>query len=153
MDFIVALPASKGNTLVWVVVDKYSKQAYFFPLPSLHSALDLASSFIDNIVSLHGNLTDIVSDRGPQFLSAFLRAICKHLGLKTSLSSGYHPQTDGQTKRVNQDQETYLRAYVNAEQDNWSEMQALAHNSQWHPSLRCSPFQAAYGFQPKFLPF
>ena len=89
LDFITDLPPSEGNTAILTVVDRFSKAANFIPLP-----------------------VDMVSDQGPQFSSRFWKAFCTLIGLSASLSSGFHPQSNGQLKQANQDLETTLRCLV-----------------------------------------
>uniref|UniRef100_A0A8C1EY99 Gypsy retrotransposon integrase-like protein 1 n=1 Tax=Cyprinus carpio carpio TaxID=630221 RepID=A0A8C1EY99_CYPCA len=103
LDFITALPPSQGNTVVLTVVDRFSRAAHFIPLPKLPSAKETAVAGVDHVFRLHGLPIDVVSDRGPQFVSKFWREFCRLLGATVSLSSGYHPQSNGQTERANQD--------------------------------------------------
>ncbi|XP_044141603.1 uncharacterized protein LOC122931595, partial [Bufo gargarizans] len=102
MDFIMDLPRSSGKTVILVVVDRFSKMVHFIPFPGLPNAKTLAQAFIDHIVKLHGIPSDIVSDRGTQFVSRFWKAFCSRLGVRLSFSSAFHPQSNGQTERVNQ---------------------------------------------------
>lgn len=79
----------------------------------------------------------------------------KGLGVTINLSISFHPQTDGQTERVNQVLEAYLRNYVNAKQNNWSELlpvAQLAYNTSHHTSIGMFPFKANYGYDPKEIP-
>ncbi len=85
------------------MVDRFSKAAHFIPLPKLPSARETAVAVIDHVFRVHGLPTDVVSDRGPQFVSKFWSEFCRLLGATVSLSSGYHPQSNGQTERANQD--------------------------------------------------
>ncbi len=101
LDFVTGLPASSGNTVVLTVVDRFSKAAHFIPLPKLPSARETAVAVIDHVFRIHGLPTDVVSDRGPQFVSKFWSEFCRLLGATVSLSSGYHPQSNGQTERAN----------------------------------------------------
>src|SRR5271156_4740707 len=82
--------------------------------------------FIKEIFRLHGLPLDIVSDRGPQFISSFWQQLFKRLQTTTSLSTSYHPQSDGQTERTNQVLDQYLRCFTNYEQDNWLDLLPLA---------------------------
>jgi hypothetical protein len=68
------------------------------------------------------------------------------------LSTAFHPQTDGQTERLNQTLEQYLRSYVNQQQDNWVELLPLAqfaYNSAKSEATHTSPFFANYGYEPE----
>lgn len=161
MDFIVKLPASyrlePGSSTrcrydsILVIVDRLTKYAYFLPCTENISAEDLATLYISEIYSKHGLPVDIVSDRGPQFRSNFWTRLLQKTGTKSSMSTAYHPQSDGQTERVNQCLEQYLRVFVNYEQDDWVNHLPLAqfsYNNASHSSTGTSPFYANYGYHP-----
>jgi hypothetical protein len=102
---------------------------------------------------LHGLPRTIVSDRGPSFASNFWKEFLVLLGIERNLSTAFHPQSDGQTERVNQVLETYLRLYVNYNQDNWAEMLDMAefcYNNTWHSATQCTPFFSNIGRNPNF---
>jgi len=75
--------------------------------------------FLVHIFSKHGTPTNIVLDRGKHFISHFWKSLCWLLDIKVNLSTAFHPETDGQTERVNQILEQYLRIFTNYQQDNW----------------------------------
>ncbi len=102
LDFISTLSPSQGNTVVLTAVDRFSKAAHFIPLPKLPSARETAVAVIDHVFRIHGLPTDVVSDRGPRFISKFCREFCWLLGATVRLSSGFHPQSNGQTDRARQ---------------------------------------------------
>ncbi|KAI2647554.1 Transposon Tf2-6 polyprotein [Labeo rohita] len=110
-----------GNTVVLTVVDRFSKAAHFIPLPKLPSAKETAATVVDHVFRIHGLPMDVVSDRGPQFISRFWREFCRLLGASVSLSSGFHPQSNGQTERANQDLERVLRCLVSQNPSSWSQ--------------------------------
>ncbi|CAK6981241.1 uncharacterized protein LOC108874699, partial [Scomber scombrus] len=109
VDFVTGLPPSEGNTTILTIVDRFSKSVHFVPLPKLPSALETSDLLVQHVFRLHGIPQDIVSDRGPQFTSQVWRGFCQALGVRTSLTSGYHPQSNGQTERANQSLESSLR--------------------------------------------
>ena len=96
-DFITGLPESEGNTVILVVVDRFSKACHFITLSKLPSALETAKLMFDHVFRVFGLPQDIVTDRGPQFASQVWQAFFKILWATASLSSGYHPQSNGQT--------------------------------------------------------
>lgn len=102
MDFITGLPKSKGNELIWVVVDRFGRYSHFFALPHPISAKSLAQMFFEQVYKLHGLPETIVSDRDSIFLSEFWQKLFKLSGTRLHFSTAYHPQSDGSTERVNQ---------------------------------------------------
>jgi transposase InsO family protein len=104
--------------------------------------------YIARILSLHGVPKTIVSDRGPQFVAKFWEALHKSLGSKLLHSSAYHPQTSGQTERVNQILEDMLRARVLEFPQKWDECLPLvefSYNNNYQESIKMAPFEALYG--------
>jgi transposase InsO family protein len=111
MDFIVRLPTTQsGYDSIWVIVDRFLKVAHFIPVKTTYKGAKLAELYIARIVCLHGVPKKIVSDRGTQFTSRFWEKLHEAMDTKLNFSSAYHPQTDGQTERVNQILEDMLRA-------------------------------------------
>jgi hypothetical protein len=110
MDFIEGLPTSGFANCIMVVVDKFSKFAHFIPLHHPFTAAKVAQSFLDSVYRLHGMPTHIISDRDPIFTSQFWKELFRLAQVELCMSSAYHPQSDGQTQRVNQCLETYLGA-------------------------------------------
>ena len=111
-DFIVGLPEVQGFDMLLVVVDRAKKMVHAVPTTSEMSALGLAKLYQDNVWRYHGLPDSIISDRGPQFAAELMKELNKLLGIQTKLSTAYHPQTDGQTERMNQEIEQYLRLFV-----------------------------------------
>ena len=112
----------------------------------------LAQLFRDNVWKYYELPKIVISDRGPQFASNFTKELNKILGIHTKLSTAFHPQTNGQTERANQEIEQYLRTFVNQRQDNWPEWLALTeftHNNRIQASTQTSPFNALYGRNPR----
>lgn len=108
IDFVTGLPPSNGNTVILTVVDCFSKSAHFLALFKLPSALETANLLVQHVF-MAWHPIDIVSDREPQFISQVWKAFCQALGTSVRLSSGFHPQINGQTERTNQGLEVTLR--------------------------------------------
>jgi hypothetical protein len=149
MDFVVGLPRTqKGHDSIWVIVDRLTKSAHFIPVRTTYGGEKLAKLYVENIVKLHGVPSKIVSDRGTQFTSRFWKSLHKAMGTKLDFSSAYHPQTDGQTERVNQIMEDMLRACVLTYGNDWEQSLPYAefsYNNSYQASLGMSPFEALYG--------
>jgi hypothetical protein len=125
--------------------------AHFIPTAKRESAI-VARLFLKNVWKYHGLLFDIVSDRDRVFTGHFIADLYQFLGIKRSMSTVFHPQTDGQTEHFNQTIEHFLHTYCNYEQDNWSEMLAMAeyaYNNLKHSTTQISPFYANYGYEPR----
>jgi transposase InsO family protein len=154
MDFIDGLPSSKGHDCILVVVDKLTKYAHFVPLKHPYTASKVADLFVDNIYRLHGMPLNLVSDRDPVFTSLFWQSVFKATGTNLKMSTANHPQTDGQTERVNQSVECYLRCFISAHPQHWAKWIALCefwYNTNWHASLGKTPFELLYGRQPRYF--
>ena len=153
VDFITDLPLIGGHDSILVFVDRFTKMAHFAPCSKAISGEGLADMFLKHVVRLHGLPNDITSDRGPQFISHFWQRLLEILNISANLSTAYHPQTDGQTERVNQVLEQYLRCSVNYQQDDWVDllpMAEFAYNNTLHSSTGVTPFFANAGFHPRF---
>jgi hypothetical protein len=151
MDYIEQLPNSDGFSAILVVVDRLTKQSIFIPTHDTVTAADLAQLFLVHVFSKHGVPSHVTSDRGSEFVSRFFRSLGKVLDMKLHFTSGYHPEGDGQTERVNQTLEQYLRVYTNYQQDNWSQLLPLAefaYNNSPNATTGISPFFANKGYHP-----
>eukprot|EP00253_Pinus_taeda_P007492 PITA_07492 len=149
MDFVIGLPkAKKNNDSIMVVVDKLSKSAHFILVQSTYRASQIANIFIHNIFNPHGLPKTIISDHDVKFTSAFWRTLVEGSGTQLNVSTAYHPQTDGQTERVNQVVEDMLRSYVMHQPARWEEYLhrvEFAYNNGYYASLQMSPFEVLYG--------
>ncbi|KAJ1595446.1 hypothetical protein NDA14_005957 [Ustilago hordei] len=160
LDFIEGLPPSKkydSKTYdsILVIVDRLTKFAILAPTHKTVMAKQTAVLLYGHMVRLFGYPDHMVSDQGRQFISGAWKAFAEQMGVKHSLSTAYHPQTDGQTERVNQVIEQYLRMYCNYEQDDWVNLldtAAFVYNNMVHNSIGVSPFFACYGWNPKAHP-
>jgi len=104
---------------ILVVVDRLTKIVYFIPTTEKTSAEELARLFRDNMWKLYGLPKSIISDRGPQFIAGIMQELNRILEIKSKLLMAFHSQMDGQTKRVNQELEQYLRIFINHRQEQW----------------------------------
>jgi hypothetical protein len=149
MDFIVGLlNTSRHQDSIWVIVDRLTKTALFLPVHTTHGVEKYAEIYIDQIVCLHGIPRTIVSDRGAPFIARFWEQLQESLGTHVIRSSAYHPQTNGQTERVNQILEDMLRACVLHYGKEWDKCLSLAefsYNNSYQSSLKMAPFEALYG--------
>ena len=149
MDFITGLPRTqRGKDAIWVIVDTLTKVAHFIPVSTRYRANELAQLYVSRIVSLHGVPRTITSGQGSLFTSAFWSRLHQALGTALKYSTAYHPQTDGQTERVNQILEDMLRACVLANGANWEDCLPYAefsYNNSFQTSLKMSPYEALYG--------
>ena len=151
MDFIVELPTCQGLNAILVFVDVLTKMAHFAACKTTCTAEQAAELFNQHVFRLHGLPRVMLHDRGTQFTSQFWTHFYSLCGVAQANSSAYHPQTDGQTERVNRVLEDYLRHYISPLQDNWVTMLTFAefaYNNAVHESTGASPFRLNYGFDP-----
>lgn len=152
VDFITELPDSHGFDATMVVVDSVSKRSHFIPTHTTVTALGSARLYLQNVWKLHGLPRSMLCDRGPQFVAEFMRELYRLLGIKIAASTAYHPQTDGQTERVNQELEQYIRIFVNERQNDWDTLLPLgefAYNNHVHSATQHSPFFVDTGRHPR----
>ena len=143
VDFIMKLPVSKGHDSILVVCDRFLKMSHFVATTEKTMAEGLARLFRDNMWKLHELPESVILDRGPQFAAGLTRELNKILGIETKLSTVYHPQTDGQMERTNQELEQYLRIYINHRQNNQAEWLAtveFAFNNKVYIATKMSLF-------------
>jgi hypothetical protein len=149
MDFVTGLPRTqKGNDPIWVIIDRLTKVAHFVPVKTTFGGAALARIYLKEIVRLHGIPRKIVSDRGTQFISKFWKGLQQAMCTKLDFSTAYHPQSDGQTKRVNKILEDLLRACVLTFDRDWESSLSYAefsYNNSHQASIKMSPFEALYG--------
>jgi hypothetical protein len=149
MDFIVGLPmTSRRHNYIFVVVDTLTKSAHFIPVKTTYQAPEIARVFINKIVRLHGIPKKIILDRGSIFIGIFWTSFQEALGTQLNFSTTYHPETDGQTKRINQILEDMLHMYVMDQQKCWEEFLPLvefAYNNSYQSSIKMAPFKFLYG--------
>ena len=149
MDFVVGLPLTgRKHDSVWVVVDRLTKSAHFLPVRTDYSLDKLAELYIKEIVRLHGIPISIISDRDPRFTSRFWGKLQEALGTRLNFSTAFHPQTDGQSKRVIQIMEDMLRSCVIDYEGSWDRHIPLiefVYNNSFQSSIGMAPYEALYG--------
>jgi len=142
------------------VVDSISKRIHFVLTHMTVTAKGVARLFLYHVWKLHGLPKRVVSDRGPQFVASFTKKLYR-LGIRLSSSTAWHPQTDGQTERVNQELDQFLRLFVNERQDDWYNLLSIAefqHNNHVYSATQQPPFLLdtgripCMGFEPSQVP-
>ncbi|GMI64808.1 hypothetical protein HRI_000150100 [Hibiscus trionum] len=154
MDFIEGLPTSIKFNCVLVIIDKYSKYGHFLPMAHPYSATEVARIYLYQIYRLHGQPKVALSDRDKTFTSIFWKELMKQLGTSTHFTTAYHPESDGQTERLNQCLEQYLRSLCFLKPTLWAKLLPQAewwYNTNYHSALGMTPFEALYGYPPNEL--
>jgi len=148
MDFVTHLPQTfRGHDTIWVIVDRLTKSAHFLAMNLRMPMTKLAQFYIREIMRLHGVPSSIVSDRDPRFTSRFWQTLQSVMGSKLTMSSAYHPQTDGQSERTIQSLEDFLRTCILDHLGAWNEVLPLiefTYNNSFHASIDMAPYEALY---------
>ena len=148
-DFITQLPLTKnGYDAIMVIVDRFSKRAHFAPCHTNDSAVDVAHIFLREVYRQHGLPKEVISDRDPKFTSRFWTALFNQLQIKKKMSTSYHPQSDGQTERINRILEDLLRHYVAYDQrdwDTWLPIVEHTYNNTHQASIKMTPYYCDLG--------
>ena len=149
MDFVSDFPLTqRKHDLVWVIVDKLTKSAHFLSV-RLHYSVDcIAELYVSEIFRLHGIPLSIVADRDPQFTSRFWKELQSAFGTRLNFSTAFHPQTDGQSKRVIQVLEDMLRGCVLDFPGSWDKyipLMEFSYNNSYQSSIGITPYEALFG--------
>ena len=152
LDFITHLPRTRSNhDSILVLVDSLSKMAHFIPTKESADKWDTVELLADRLIRYHGFPDVLISDRDPRFQSDVWQQLCKRFNIKRALSSPYHPQTDGQTERLNRTLEQMLRTYIQSDEREWESLLPaleLAYNTTSHSATELSPFEVMIGQNP-----
>ena len=155
-DFITDLPICKGFDSLMVVVDHGStKGVISIPCTKTIDATLTAQNYIDHVYKRFGLPNSFLSDRGPQFNSQVFKEMMRLLGVKTLRSTAYHPQTDGETERVNQELEIYFRIFCTNNPETWLHLNPLmefCHNQKVHSTTKQFPFYLMMGYESTNIP-
>src|SRR5260370_21420175 len=138
------LPDSKGYNATLMVVDHLSKQIHIIPTVTSLDSTGVAWLFLEHVWCHHGLPEEVISDRGPTFISNFSCDLTTLLGVKLTPSTSYHPQTNGQTECVNQEIEAYLQVFISHQQDdwaNWLPLAEFAYNNKIHAATCWTLFE------------
>ncbi|ESK86779.1 pro-pol protein [Moniliophthora roreri MCA 2997] len=156
MDLVTDLPESdRFNTIMVMVDHSSSKGAIFIPCTKKLDATQAAELLLKNIYKQYGLPDKIISDQDLRFAAMVFQETMRLLGVKHAMSTAYHPQSDGETERVNQEMEIYLRMFCSKEQTEWNtylHMAEFVHNNRTHSVTRNSPFFMIMGYHPRPLP-
>ncbi len=155
VDMVTGLPQSNGYDAILIIVDRFLKEIIPVTCSTELTSEGWAKILRDEVYAKYGMPQTVISDRGAVFVSKFMNDLYDLLQIKGNTSTAFHPQTDRQTERVNQEIEKYLCMFVNHLQTNWAEWLSLAafvHNNRTHSSTSKSPFEVNYGYNPVVLP-
>nr|GFB36526.1 putative reverse transcriptase domain-containing protein [Tanacetum cinerariifolium] len=149
MDFFTKLPKSpQGYDTIWVIVDRLSKSVTFAPMRETDLVEKLTKLYLKEVVARHGIPVSIICDRNPRFASRFWRTLHKALGTSLDMSTAYHPETNGQSKRTIQTLEDMLRACAINLGKGWVNhfpLVEFSYNNSYYASIKAAPFEALYG--------
>ena len=155
-DLITGLPLSNGLDALLVVVDHgLSKGVIICPTKKTVTANRITAIIFHKLYACFRLFNKVISDRGPQFAANFAKELGRILGYEISLSTAYHPQTDGETERLNQEVETYLRIFCGSHPETWTDhipMAEFIHNHRPHSTTGKSPFYLMLGCEPQAIP-
>ena len=155
LDFVTGLPECELKNAILMVVNCLAKEQVYIPCSDKNEGTNAeatAKMLLHNVWRRHGLPSSVVSNRGPQFVSAVWKALCKILRINVKLSTAFHPETNGQSEIANQEIERHLCTYVNNFQNNWVDllpMAKFAANANLSSTTKIPPFQATRGYVPR----
>ena len=149
MDLITDLPPVEGYDSILVVVDQgLSKGVILLPCNKTLTSEDTAKLLLENLYKQFQLLDKIISNRGPQFASKAFKELLNLLGIKSALSTVYHPQIYGTTEWTNQEIEAYLSIYCAFHPEEWPHSLhtlEFMHNNRRHANRQHTPFELMFG--------
>jgi hypothetical protein len=157
MDFITKLPKSgkrEYDTILTITDHNCTKATIFIPCHETITAEGVATLYLRHVYPRFSVPKKIISDRETRFMSKFAKGLNEALGIRSNMSTAYHPQTDSQSERTNQSLETFIRCYCDEEQDNWHiwlPMAEFAHNQWPNATTKKTPFDLIMGYVPVML--
>jgi len=144
--------STRDTSAFWSwLINKFSKMVHLAPGKKTIIGKECADLFRDNVIKHHGVPRKLITDRDTRFRGKFMDALTASLGITQALSTAFHPQSDGQTERMNQLVEDVMRNYVSAIQTDWDEWLAhveFAINNAYNASIKTTPFRMVYGRDP-----
>ena len=156
MDMIMDLPiVDRQDSFLVVVYQGLTKGVILLPCTKTITAEQVVTLLLDNLYKQFGLPDKIISNQGPQFTSQSFKELLKLLGIKSALSTAYHPQTNGTTEQVNQEIEAYLSIYCASHPEEWLHailILKFTHNNQWHADQLWTPFELLYWESPVAIP-
>ena len=148
MDFVSGIPRiQRGHDAIWVIADRLTKSVHFLSINMKYFLKKLVKLYLDEIIRLYRIPVSIVSDRNLRFVSRFWQKMQESLGTKLNFSTTYHPQTDGQSKRIIQTLKEMLRSCIVDFGENWSQYLTLvefAYNNSIHSLIQMAPYENLY---------
>ncbi|GBG86010.1 hypothetical protein CBR_g40823 [Chara braunii] len=152
MDFMDTLVTSKsGKRHIFVIIDRFTKYARPVVMPETATTDHVIKLFQDNWVCDFGLPKTIVSDRDVRFTSELWKKTAEQMGSQLHMTSGNHPETNGQAEQMNRVVQHLLRHYIKPSQDDWDEklpLIASLYNNGIHSSIGVSPNQLHLGWKP-----
>ena len=151
MDFILELPLSSGFDNILGIVDKLTKYTIFIPTTISVTEVETVKLFFHHIISKFGIPQQVIMDRDTTWKGEFWKEICKKMGMIISLTTAYHPQSNGQTEVLDQSLEIPLCAYVSPSRNDWAnylDALALSYNTTPHMATRFAPVYLLRGYIP-----
>ena len=148
MDFVTHFPwTQRRHDAVWIIVDRITKSVHFLAVQMTFTLDELCQLYLREIVRLHGVLVSIVSDRDPRFTVHFCKSFQKAMGTQLTMSTTFHPHTDGQLERTIQILEDMLCACVLDFKGSWEEHLPLVefdYNNSYQACIQMAPYEALY---------